>query len=292
MTSQTSSSMVSIQYRPSTVADLELEWSVLNHAQNALYRQHGFPREDMPFERFAPPRRHVLAHDPARSFVAEVDGRVVAFVGAIVRGDMWFLSTLFVDPEHQGKGIGQQLLQRAAAGWPPRRLTISDAIQPISIALYARAGLLPSTPILVMGGEPEIDAPIRLEEGEASAADLAALDQAGYGFDRAHDHDYWRSQSELSMWYRDAEPLAYAYVTEQGWLGPLVGRDEESAALALRAELSRRPRVTLEIPGSSSALVETAFAAGLRIVNPPGLLLHSRPIRLPNALVISGYWLL
>lgn len=281
-----------VQFRPAGETDLTGEWVVFNRAMGSLYTQHGFPRNETPFERFATPHRHLLRHDADRCLVAVADDQVVAFVAAIVRNDMWFLSALFVDPEHQGEGIGQQLLRRASEGWPARRITITDSIQPVSNALYARMGMLPSTPILVMGGGPKVEAPVGLEPRAPSPADLAPLDQAAYGFDRSVDHGFWNSQSRAQLWCRDGEPLAYSYVSEQGWVGPLAGRDEESAALALRAELSQRPQVMLEIPGSCSALVEVAFGAGLRIVNPPGLLLHSRPVTLPTSLVISGYWFL
>jgi hypothetical protein len=47
-----------------------------------------------------------------------------------------------------------------------------------------------------------------------------------------------------------------------------------------------------EIAGSAAGLVELVFTSGHRIVDPPGLLLHSRPATLPTTVVISGYWLL
>jgi len=264
---------------------------VFNRAQGGLYRSHGFARDDTPLDRFAAPHRHILAHDQTRCFVAVVAERVVAFVAAIVRDDAWYLSALFVDPDFQGRGIGNELLQLAADGWPARRLTITDAIQPISNALYARMGMLPSTPVLVMGGTPAIHPPKELEPADPSQGELASLDAAAYGFDRKVDHAYWASQATATLWRHNGEPVAYSYVTAQGWLGPLVGRNDVTAAQALRAELARLGQVTLEIPGSGAALVEVAFAAGLRIVNPPGLLLHSQPARLPSTVVISGYWL-
>jgi hypothetical protein len=180
----------------------------------------------------------------------------------------------------------------SVADAPLRRITIADAIQPISTALYASRGLIPSTPALVLGGTPAIRAPADLEPSAPTLNDLHALDIAAYGFDRTVDHAFWATQGEPTVWRRRGSAVAYAYVTPDGWLGPLAGIDEASAAAAFRAELSRRSAVTVEIPGSAAELVEVAFAAGLRIVNPPGLLLHSRPAKLPTALIISGYWLL
>ena len=286
-----SASTSPVEYRPAVEGDLEIGSRIFNRAQNELYHRHGFTRTDRPVEIFAGPQGHVLTHDPNRCFVAEVRGPLVAFSSAIVRADAWYCSALFVDPEFQGHGIGRHLFELSAAGWPARRMTIADAIQPVSTGLYASKGLIPSTPILVVGGRPSIDAPADVEPSGPTPADLAALDLAVYGFDRAIDHAFWGTQAVATLWRRNGQSLAYTYVSSGGWIGPLAGRDEASAAEALRAELARQTNVTLEIPGSAAALVEAAFAAGLRLVNPPGFLLHSRPARTPTALVISGYWL-
>src|SRR5690348_4537734 len=125
------------EYRPAVEADLEIGSRIFNRAQNELYHRHGFARADKPVEIFAVPQRHILAHDPTRCFVAEVQGQVVAFSSAFVRGETWYYSALFVDPDFQGRGIGRQLFERSAAGWPGRRITIVEAIQPVSTGLYA-----------------------------------------------------------------------------------------------------------------------------------------------------------
>src|SRR4029453_9693129 len=75
---------------------------------------------------------------------------------------------------------------------------------------------------------------------------------------------------------------------------PLAGRDGAAAALALRAELARRTSQPAEVllPGTARSLVETALASGLRPPGPPGLLLLSGRADPPQALAISGNWLL
>jgi hypothetical protein len=77
-------------------------------------------------------------------------------------------------------------------------------------------------------------------------------------------------------------------------IGPLAGRDGQAAALALQAELARRESQPTEVllPGTARSLVETALASGLRATQPPGLLLLSDGTDPPQALAISGYWLL
>ena len=135
-----------VQYRRATPADLEAEHLVFCRAEGAVQRAHDYPWEDPPVERFALGLRQLLAHDAERCFVAELDGKVVGYTGALLRGDTWFFSMLFIDPEAQGRGIGRRLFELAAEGAPARRLTITDSIQPISNALYGRHGLLPVNP--------------------------------------------------------------------------------------------------------------------------------------------------
>jgi hypothetical protein len=94
------------------------------------------------------------------------------------------------------------------------------------------------------------------------------------------------------VWLRENEPVAYSYRTPFG-IGPLAGRDPESAVLALRAELRRFDGAGAEllIPASARSLVETAVAAGLRFGD-PGLLLVSPAVQTPpTALAIHSYWL-
>jgi GNAT superfamily N-acetyltransferase len=71
--------------------------------------------------------------------VAEEAGRLVGFTAAWVRDEVWFLSALFVLPERQGRGIGRRLLDPAwGEGYRPR-ITITEAIQPVSTASYLAA---------------------------------------------------------------------------------------------------------------------------------------------------------
>jgi GNAT superfamily N-acetyltransferase len=294
-----------MELRPASEVDFEAEHAVLDVAEGGLRRRHGFPWSPPPFEAFAATHAHLLTTDPDRSWVALEGGRVVAFAAAFVRGDAWFLSDLFVDPDFQGCGIGSALLDRVWGDGPPKRITIADAIQPVSNAMYARRGLVPATPILELNGMPARRTLLlgSAQFGTAAASlaaagpdsdSLARLDAAAYGFGRVADHAFWAKSARCTLWCRDGEPVAYAYVSPGGRMGPVAGRDGESAAAALAAELARHdgPPVHLDVPGSARELVETALAAGLRITGPPGLLLLSQGLEPPRGLAISGYWLL
>lgn len=136
-----------------------------------------------------------------------------------------------------------------------------------------------------------------LEPSEPTSDALRAIDLAAYSFDRAIDHDFWaRTSTRATMWVRGGEPSAYSY--RGGFLdgrvtGPVAGLDPESAALALRAELSTNPgqKTRVDIPGSTTALVQVAIDAGLGLTN-PGLLFLSGAEQPPTAYAIYSHWLL
>jgi hypothetical protein len=69
----------------------------------------------------------------------------------------WFLALLFVSPGQQGRGIGQQLLNRtfAHAGKANAavRALITFAFNGVSQGLYVRHGLLPGCPIYNLTAE-------------------------------------------------------------------------------------------------------------------------------------------
>jgi GNAT superfamily N-acetyltransferase len=281
-----------MEIRPTTDADVPALDEIFRAAIGELFRRHAFAPPNPPPEAFAAQHRHLLRHDPERCFVAEDEGRVVAYVAALARGDVWYLSSLFVRPDRQGRGLGRALLERAWGDAELRRLTITDSIQPISNGLYARHGLVPTTPVLALAGAARVAERDELEPAAPTPEALAALDAAGYGFDRAVDHAYWRGVGRGTLWLRGGEPAAYSYVVEGAWIGPLAGIDAGAAAEALRAELRRAERpVRVLVPGTSREIVEAASAAGLRIGGPPGLLLLSATARAPTSLVISGYTL-
>lgn len=279
------------RFRLATGADIGSEHAVFCRAEGGLRLGHGFAWVDPPLGWFAPIARHLLATDPERCFVAEADGQVVGFSAAFVRDGTWFLAALFIHPDHQGKGIGRELFELAARNAPPRRITITDAIQPVSNALYAQYGLIPTTPVLQLEGTPTVDAPPGLEPDRPRPEELAALDRSGYGFERAVDHELWSHQRRCTVWRRDGIAVAYAYHGLTGSIGPLVGHDRASAADALRAELARAARASVLIPGSARDMVGVALAAHLKLVPPPGNLLLSAEVAPPDSLAISGYFL-
>jgi GNAT superfamily N-acetyltransferase len=280
-----------IEFRPATEADFAAQREVFVEATTVLMERHGFEGGEPPAEGYSRWLAHLLAHDGERSFVAECDGAVVGFGAAIVRGDTWFLSALFIRPAFQGRGVGRRLLELTWGEGYARRITISSSIQPISNGLYAQRGLVPATPMLGIGGRPRADAPSALEPVAPEPGAMAILDRAAYGFDRADDHPYWSGGATGTVWLRNGEPVAYSYRSASR-IGPIAGVDPAAAAAALQAELAQCDGdAWVDVPGSSRELVETALTAGMRFEAPPGLLLLSAGVEQPRSLAISGYGL-
>ena len=267
-----------VDLRPTTPDDLPALHALFTAALTGVFGPHRFEVPAPRLEVFANQQQHILATGTA--VVAEEAGRVLGFGSSWQRDEHWFLASLFVDEAAQGRGVGSALLA-AVWGAAPRRRTITDAIQPVSNALYGRHGLIPATPVLRFSGLPQIDG----RDLEPEAADLAAIDDAAYGFDRAIDHAYWEQYGRRTTW-----PGAYAYAFPGGDIGPVAGLDATAAARALAAELARADgAVRLRIPGSSRALVEVALAAGLRLDPVPGLLLVSETVTPPTALALASF---
>jgi hypothetical protein len=284
-----------MEFRRAVEFDLRAEYDVFVAAEGELWQRHGLPWSAAPFEAWSEPHRHLLAEDGERSFVALDGERLAGFSAALARGATWFLAALFVSPYYQGRRVGRELLDLSWAGDYRRRMTITDSIQPVSTGMYARRGLIPTTPILTLTGAPTCGLPDGLEAVPPEPDAVAMLDRGAYGFERAVDHRFWRGRAaQANLWLLAGEPIAYSYVDSQGLIGPLAGRNGEAAALALQAELARRESQPAEVllPGSARSLVETALASGLRATRPPGLLLLSEGTDPPQALAISGYWLL
>ena len=276
-----------MELRPTTVGDLPALHEVFRAAISGVYLPHGFQPPSPPADVFTTQQEHVLR--TGVSHVAVHEETILGFASAWSRGGDWFLASLFIAPGAQGRGLGRRLLDAVWVGEFARRRTITDAIQPISNALYASRGLVPTTPVLVFSGVPSPGGAAPLEQG---LGELAPIDAAAYGFDRAVDHDYWERHARRTVWLREGEPVAYSYAFPGGSIGPVAGVDPAAAADALEGELaSVEGSVYVRVPGSSRTLVATALSRGLKLSPTPGLLMLSETAAPPASLAIAGYML-
>ena len=250
---------------------------------------------------------HLQAADPEGFVVAETAdakgrSRVVAFVSAIRRRPLWFLSMLFVLPEAQAAGVGRRLLQAVMP--PPQTMTLAtctDTAQPISNGLYASLGMVPRLPLFRLVGLPDrLDAlpplpsgirGIRFEDlglgqGTLDGADLddelVAIDLEVAGFEHRPDHEFVRAEGRVGTLFVDGggQPVGYGYASEAGRVGPVAVRDPGLLAPAvahLVTTIEPRGAVGVWLPGSAGEATVALLRAGFRIEGFPCLVCWDRP---------------
>ncbi len=215
-------------------------------------------------------------------YVAEEEGRILAFAGAITRDKVSFLTDLFVHPGQQSARLGQTLLNYVL---PPTangiRCTLSST-DPRALALYIRAGMRPQWPhfSLLLENATQASIPATdLEVVEAHAGDpeLLSWDSRVSGKQRPQDHAYWISgQQAVPLWFRRAgQTVGYGYIRPGAHslahptacsLGPIGSLTPDDATACVLAEVDwaqqRANTLSIEVPGPHpclTALLEAHF---------------------------------
>ena len=293
-----------LRYRPAGADEIETcagIWRIAINDYIVHLGQGEMPPELNPIIRLF---THLRSTDPERFVVAtEADGRVVAFVSAIARERIWYLSMLFVLPELQGAGVGRQLLARVMPdGEGIARATATDSAQPISNALYTSLGIAPRMPLLNLTGLPErpeafgplpsgvvpvpFETVIRERPGSEGHQQLSeavdGLDREILGAAHPVDHRFLRTEGRHGWLYHgpDGAPIGYGYAGEAGRLGPVAVRDEALVAPILghlTSAVTPRGAFATWIPGASDQALMACLGAGFRLDRFPVLLCWDRP---------------
>lgn len=268
-----------MQVRTATHVDVEAMCDIFFASYNDLHRRHGLAEED-PEDRdwLADAIRHVLRTDPIGTVLATDDGTPTAFATSYLRDSYWFLSFLFVSPDAQGRGVGKALLD---AVMPPEsdgltRALVVESFQPVSTGLYAGHGITPRGVRYVLTG---LTDPVRLPESGTgievadvtpdAIAEMSELDRRQLGFARPADHEWWlRTEMTARVYRRDSELIGYAYMDEDGIVGPALGEDEATTC-EIVTDLIRRAEhpEALKVPvyGNNAELFRMLVRAGARI---------------------------
>ena len=173
---------------------------------------------------------HLLTR--GRTYVATVDDVVVAFGAGVDTGASVHLADLFVDPARLGRGLGRPLLAAVLAGSNERTTFASEDER--ALPIYVRAGMQPLwASLYVQGATRELPDPGPSFTVEpALAGELADLERAWTGHDRAADHAYWASMA-------DADPFV---VRESGSVAALgYGRARQAAPIRVLDRLLVHP---------------------------------------------------
>jgi len=239
---------IRLTFRPMVEADLGVTRYVTHEAMDALDRSQGVvPQPWMP----ADPRvqRHLLHTDSDGAWVAEMNGVVVGYSMALLRGDIWYLSQLFVQPDQHGHGIGRELLHRAQAYGRERGARVYAVVattSPVAHGLYMQAGMLAVGVAYRMAGQlaPLQELPPR--RGELAAADehvdaIASLDREVFGAERRQDHALHLEmvkggESASFALLRDGGLRGYCYAwADGGFIAPMATYQPADQLPLLRA---------------------------------------------------------
>jgi GNAT superfamily N-acetyltransferase len=227
--------------------------------------------------------RHVLR--AGTLLVAERDGAVIGFAGVIARGELVFLTDLFVAPQTQSHGVGAALLG-AILPRDGRTLATIGSSDPRAQALYIRAGMTPEWPDFQIWVErerwcpPELDLHgVEMVIAAPLEADLLAFDAEIGGRQRPEEHRYWLEDcAGTPFWFqREGRRVGYGYVrlapetplqpADTAVVGPIGVRDAEDAPACVLAAvawtLERASRAWLLVPGPHPALRPLLHAGGM-----------------------------
>lgn len=233
-----------------TEADITVTRYIQRNALEWLARtQGGLPWHWQP--RLTGYPAHILRHDPGGSFIAEVDGLPVGFSQSFVRGHIWFLSQLFVQPEAHGLDIGRLLLDRAveyAREQGARIVSVVASPSFVAQALYMRAGMFARGIGYRMSGDPRSLLALpepganrkRIVDCSGWTERIGALTREVFGDSRLQDHEFWLSgnatragNTSLGL-VRGGDFLGYAYVDRGGGIGPIAAYDAADQLPLLR----------------------------------------------------------
>jgi GNAT superfamily N-acetyltransferase len=224
-----------------------------------------------------------LREDQNGFWIAEVGHETVGFALSWVCGSLWFLAQLFVRSDHQGRDIGKNLMDRAMRHRKEsdieNRALVTFAYNPVSISLYSRYGIYPREPLYWMEVLREKVKPIEndgklvskwAENSQTARKTLTEIDTSCIGYPREKNHEFLLSfpTYKCLIFSSHNEPVGYAYVGQNGRVGPAATKSQDyfipvvESALSYAAREEKATSVSLNATGSNEELMKLAFRQG------------------------------
>jgi ribosomal protein S18 acetylase RimI-like enzyme len=226
--------------------------------------------------------RHIL--QTGTIYVAEQEGQILAYAGAITRGPIIYLTDLFVHPMTQSAGLGKTLLQHVLPLDELIHCTMSST-DPRAQALYIRSGMQPKFPNFNLRWHSSSSEELSISHMEAVEGDttdpaLIQWDAQMGGRERPMDHAFWvREQQAVPLWLlRRGVTVGYGYVRlgagslwypETCTVGPLgvnsPGDATDCVLAAVNWACKRAKVIRIDVPGPHPCLAPL-LDRGFRIV--------------------------
>jgi GNAT superfamily N-acetyltransferase len=168
------------------------------------------------WERRKPLYEH-LAQTADEYWLAERDGKVIAYSRSILRDGVRELTEFFVHPTEQAAGIGKELLAKAFPAGAENRTIIATFDTRAQIR-YMKAGVLARFPISEFSCTPkavEFSSDLRFQpisESPENLAHLAAIDKQVLGHERNADHQFLLKERQGFLYWRNDQLVGYGYV--------------------------------------------------------------------------------
>jgi len=238
---------------------------------------------------------HLVEHDPAGCWVAE-DAGLVGIATSLRREGVWGLSSFFVAPEAQSRGIGASLLEAALTySRGCLRGMICASHDPRAARRYRLAGFTLHPSMVLRGSVDRSALPVvdRVRDGGLSDLDLCnSVDRQTRGAGHGVDHELLAAELRLVV-VDQTTGSGYCYVGARGGPHLLAATNRrtairllwESLAAAGAAEQLERWHVT----AAQEWAVDVALAAGLQLHTRGYLAL--RNMKPPMPYLPSGFFL-
>ncbi|MBE7556016.1 MAG: GNAT family N-acetyltransferase [Anaerolineales bacterium] len=267
--------MMEIKYRPARPEDVPEMADLFLEAVSNMYARNNITA-------VLPPRPAVLlGYEHVRAtgifHVAELEGRIAAIAGAIVRDHLWYLSAFWARPDLQRQGIGMPLLKAVWTAGQVAGATVFftwSSVDSAAMASYMKLGMVPGYPILLFEGMPQKLPPVAstYEVVTLEKSQAVALDQEIRATGRGADHDFWRDGWGLQgrQVILAGEVIGYYYLGKGG-IGPVAWREPQDGqavlALACNEATAMTPHIRFAVPGINHSALRFAFDSGLRLTS-------------------------
>jgi GNAT superfamily N-acetyltransferase len=260
---------MNVVLRPFAATDVEACGTICYHAFKNIAERHGF-NPDLPTPEMAIGLIGMLSSHPNfHGVVAEHQGKPVGSNFIDERGVMAGVGPVTVDPGHQDRGVGRQLMeyaiQRSETGGKRGIRLTQAAYHSRSLSLYAKLGFAPRESLcVVQGATPDVAISGRKVRA-ATVADLGkcnAVCQAVHGHDRAGELTDAVQQGSATVVERDGAITGYA--TLVGYFGHAVAANNDDLK-ALVAASPAYPGPGFLLPASNAAVLRWSLENGLRV---------------------------
>ncbi len=236
-----------------------------------------------------PDLNHLITHDPDGFMTAIDRDETLGYGAAFIRSRQWYLSQLWILPQHQGLGAGEALLSKLLDYGENSGAREFFALVPASgsiQALLITHGFEPVVPVFRLRlsaekAEKTAGAMARLLPAKEVSEQLLArqaqgdvdrIDRIARGIVRESDHLYWiKERSGRAVFVRQGTRVAAYGYGGPHQVGPVSGTTQDAALCALghsmqmALESSPQTDITLQLPASFAPALQALLESGATI---------------------------